>query len=109
MTPTEFVIVVLWLFAPAFLLGSVALWLWARRTAVSSRRALMAGIVAAPLAIALTVALLAVGSTWLPRWIGVHDTTIFGWYTMWSPAPFVSVTLVLPVMFLLVTRGRGRR
>jgi hypothetical protein len=108
-TPSEFVILVLWLFAPALCAGSAALWLWTRRSGVRKQRAWASGAVAAALAILLTVASLAAGSAWLPRWLGVHDADIFGWYTMWSPMPFVALAVVLPVaLWFAATKGRSR-
>jgi hypothetical protein len=106
---SEFIILVLWLFAPAVCIGAAALWLWTRRSNVSKRRTWVAGAVAVPLAVVLGVASLAIGSAWLPPWLGVHDANIFGWYTMWSPMPFLAVVLVLPVALCFASRNERPR
>lgn len=106
MTPAEFMIIVLWLFLPAVCLGAVALRVWTLRRSVSKQRVWVVAGASVPLAITFGIALLAVGSGWLPSWMGVQDISIFGWQTMWSPTPFLAVALALPLALWIAVRER---
>lgn len=96
----EFAMIVLWLLAPALVLGWALLLLFHRIAGSNMRfRFWRAALLMAVGGMAIAIALAAFG----PAWIAVRDIQVLGWGTMWAPMGFLAVALALPFAIWLAS------